>query len=74
MKPIHHTDSPLMSVIEQMSRSQAVQSIERHYVTRSTFLRACRHYRTKGRRILAYMRHASGWTLVLAAVSAKVTT
>jgi hypothetical protein len=42
-----------------------IQSIERNYHSLAAFLRACRHYRTTGRRILAYMRHAEGWTLVL---------
>jgi hypothetical protein len=45
-----------------------IPSVERHYKLLSTFLRACRHYRTTGRRILAYIRHAEGWTLVLDAM------
>lgn len=43
-----------------------IPSIERPYTNVTTFLRACRHYRSTGRRILAYIRRAEGWALVLA--------
>jgi hypothetical protein len=46
-------------------RDRLPVAIERRYTSIATFLRACRHYRTVGRRILAYMRHAEGWGLIL---------
>lgn len=42
-----------------------IPSIERRYISLTTFLRACRHYRSKGRRILAYIKSANGFALVL---------
>jgi hypothetical protein len=51
--------------------SSVVSSVERHYTSAATFMRAWRHYQRKGRRVLAYMRHAQGYTLQL---EAKVST
>lgn len=56
--------------------SVAVAStVERHYTRRCDFTRCWRHYVRRGRRVLAYMSDATGWTLILdvAHASVKVT-